>query len=702
MLVLYYFLNLRVFHKASNNLFILVISLIVFAGAGLIKFSPKDLLIIIVVLFVHETGHFLAMKLFKYSDVKMFFLPFIGAAVSGKEQTPYSSKKALVSMAGPLPGLIIGLILVIAYGVTKDKLYLDASWMFIFINAFNLLPLYPMDGGRYFDSILFSRNHIIDVIFKVVTSLLLIGIAVSLQAWILIVIPVGVLLSLRYSYFTAKAARAVRKDLSKDDIASLTLNTEIIRQIRQSLNYNTSAGRKTLKNLSLLVEQTWERIFSIPPGAFKTFLFILVYIVSIGFVGISGITLLFVDAITGSKPSSVFIADLDRDGDNDLAVANRASNNVSVLLNNGDGTFADKVDYGTGDDPRSVFSVDLDGDRGNDLAVANAGTEEKPGNTLSVLLNNGDGTFAPKVDNGVGGNPSSVFSADLDGDGDNDLAVANSGFSLGHTVSMLLNISPGDTVSVLLNNGDGTFAPKMDYGTGDSPSSVFSADLDGDGDNDLAVANWHSFPNSVSVLLNNGDGTFAAKVGYSVEVNPSSVFSVDLDGDRDNDLAVANWNRDNVSVLLNNGDGTFAPKVDYDVGSDPASVLLNNRAGTFAPKVDYSVEVNPSSVFSVDLDGDRDNDLAVANGGSFHWPGNTVSVFLNNGDGTFATNVDYTVGSDPQTVFSVDLDGGDGDNDLAVVNLGSDNVSVLLNNGDGTFAPKRDYGIVPHPFSLGI
>ena len=54
---------------------------------------------------------------------------------------------------------------------------------------------------------------------------------------------------------------------------------------------------------------------------------------------------------------------------------------------------------------------------------------------------------------------------------------------------MLLNISPGDTVSVLLNNGDGTFAPKMDYGTGDSPSSVFSADLDGDGDNDLAVAN---------------------------------------------------------------------------------------------------------------------------------------------------------------------------------------------------------------------
>ncbi len=254
-----------------NNLFILVISLIAFAGAGLIKFSPKELAILIVVLFVHEAGHFLAMKLFKYSDVKMFFLPFIGAAVSGKEQTPNSSKKALVSIAGPLPGLIIGLILVIAYAITKDKLYLDASWMFIWINGFNLLPIYPLDGGRYFDSIIFSRNYVIDVIFKVVTSLLLIGIAVSLEAWILLVMPVVVLLSLRNSYFTSKAARDIRKDLSKDDIASLTLNTEIIRQIRQSLNYNTSVGRKTLKDLSLLVEQTWERIYSIPPLLSKRF-----------------------------------------------------------------------------------------------------------------------------------------------------------------------------------------------------------------------------------------------------------------------------------------------------------------------------------------------------------------------------------------------------------------------------------------------
>ena len=143
----------------------------------------------------------------------------------------------------------------------------------------------------------------------------------------------------------------------------------------------------------------------------------------------------------GDGPSSVFSADLDGDGDNDLAVADRISGNVSVLLNIGDGTFAPRMTYFSGSDPSSVFSADLDGDGDNDLAVAN-GIFSSANSTVSVLLNNGDGTFAPKVGYGVGRQPKSVFSADLDGDGDNDLVVANSLFD--------------NSVSVLLNNGDGT------------------------------------------------------------------------------------------------------------------------------------------------------------------------------------------------------------------------------------------------------
>jgi hypothetical protein len=88
-----------------------------------------------------------------------------------------------------------------------------------------------------------------------------------------------------------------------------------------------------------------------------------------------------------------------------------------------------------------------------------------------------------------------------------------------------------DNVSVLLNNGDGIFAPHSVYPVGDDPSSVFSADLDGDGDLDLATANFAS--DNVSVLLNNGDGTFATHSVYTVGDYPQSVFSADLDGDGD-------------------------------------------------------------------------------------------------------------------------------------------------------------------------
>ncbi len=93
------------------------------------------------------------------------------------------------------------------------------------------------------------------------------------------------------------------------------------------------------------------------------------------------------------------------------------------------------------------------------------------------------------------------------------------------------------------------FYARIDYGAGDEPHSVFAVDLDGDGYNDLAVANWGSA--NVSVLLNNGDGMFQQAVNYGAGNRPWSVFAADLDGDGDNDLAVANEGSDNVSILIN-------------------------------------------------------------------------------------------------------------------------------------------------------
>jgi hypothetical protein len=320
----------------------------------------------------------------------------------------------------------------------------------------------------------------------------------------------------------------------------------------------------------------------------------------------------------------------------------------TLAVYDGSGAFPSQSVYPVGTEPVSVFSADLDGDGDLDLATANFYDDN-----VSVLLNEGDGTFAPHSVYPVGMYPRSVFSADLDGDGDLDLAVAN---------------YYSDNVSVMLNQGNGTFAPHSVYPVGSYPASVFSADFDGDGDLDLASAN--SSDHNVSILLNSGDGTFTPHSVYAVDAIPTSIFSADLDGDGDLDLASANYGTNNVSVLLNNGDGTFAPDSVYTAGS------------------------YPYSVFSADLDGDGDLDLAVANEGAA-----SVSVLPNNGDGTFDPHTAYPVGSYPYSVFSADLD-GDGDLDLAVANYGNDNVSVLLNEGDGTFAPHSVYPAGASPRSV--
>jgi 6-phosphogluconolactonase (cycloisomerase 2 family) len=261
--------------------------------------------------------------------------------------------------------------------------------------------------------------------------------------------------------------------------------------------------------------------------------------------------------------------------------------------------------------------------------------------------------FAPAVNYGAGDRPSSVFCADLDGDTYLDLAVANYNT---------------DNVSILKNNRDGTFKTAVNYGAEDYPSSVFCADLDGDGDLDLVVAN--TFSDSVSILKNNGDGIFESAVNYGADNGPVFVFCADLDEDCDLDLAVVNYNSGDVSILENNGDGTFQSAVNYGAG------------------------YGASSVFCADLDGDADLDLAVAN-----YSSDNVSILKNNGDGTFQTAVNYETGDNPLSVFCADLD-NDTDLDLAVANANSYNVSILKNNGDGTFASPVNYGSGDGPRSV--
>jgi hypothetical protein len=346
---------------------------------------------------------------------------------------------------------------------------------------------------------------------------------------------------------------------------------------------------------------------------------------------------------TGPGPWSVATADLNGDSSPDIVVANVGSyypgNTVSVLLNNGSGTFAPKVDYTTGTQPNSVAAADLNGDSHPDIVVTNQGSD-----TVSVLLNNGNGTFAPKVDYPTGTVPSSVTAVDLNDDSRPDIVVSNAG---------------SDTVSVLLNNGGGTFAPRMDYSTGTRPESVVAADLNGDSHPDIIVANYYNPDNSstVSVLLNNGNGTFAAKVDYPTGIWSISVAAADLNGDSYPDIVVANFSR-------------MSPT---PVGSDTVNVLLNNGNGTFAPKVAYPTGHGPISVATADLNGDSSPDIIVASRYE-----NTVSVQLNDGSGNFAPRVVYSTVRPPSSVTAADLN-GDSRPDIIVTNDESDTVRVLLN-----------------------
>jgi uncharacterized repeat protein (TIGR01451 family) len=335
----------------------------------------------------------------------------------------------------------------------------------------------------------------------------------------------------------------------------------------------------------------------------------------------------------GVEPSCVVMADLNADGRNDLIVANHDhafDNRISVLINNGDGTFAPSVYYDAGDRPYWIATGDIDADGDRDVAVTNFFDT-----TISVFLNNGDGTLAPQVTWEVGLGPGFVVLADLDGDGDLDMAAGN------------IN---DYTVSILLNNGDGTFARQVTYPSGPGPYGIVAADLNNDGPLDLAISNHHD--TTVSILLNNGDGTFAPLTAYPVDEGPVGNDAADLDGDGDLDLAVANTEGfatgTTISVLLNNGDGSFAAHTPYTVPAGP-----------------YTIKI-------ADFNSDGFGDLATSHESGF------ATVFINNADGTFGAPATFTVGANPVGLDVGDLDGNTSP-EVAVTCYAADEVWVLFN-----------------------
>ena len=276
-----------------------VLLLVTIAGSATIGFrgaSGKTLPIILGVLFFHELGHYLAMRVFKYRNVKMFFLPGFGAAVSGRHFNVAGWKRAIISLLGPVPGIWAGAAVGGWAIFSGNDLLAEIALMLMGLNVFNLLPMVPLDGGWFWNSVLFSRTRWLELGFKGFAGLCGIGASAAGLGRIWMYLGIATLVALPAAWLQARTAASLRRRgftpaAGDDDRVPFDTAETIFGEL------DTAAkGKLNAKTLATSALQVFERLNATPPNWLETLGLSAVYFASVvvAVIGLSFVTVFHV------------------------------------------------------------------------------------------------------------------------------------------------------------------------------------------------------------------------------------------------------------------------------------------------------------------------------------------------------------------------------------------------------------------------
>lgn len=227
--------------KVKSSLAVTVFSIVLFVLVFLLFFGNEVNFIVylLIVLIIHELGHFFAMKLFGYENVRMLFIPLMGAFVQGKKQEYSQRQSYIVTLSGPIPGLIIGTVL-FYLGLTYHWYWMvELSSLFILLNIVNLFPLDPLDGGQLFKLFVKRNTELFLMAFALISSLLIIALGWILDSFVIIIF--GFLMSFR--------VRALQKQhLMQKEFSEEKINYEV--------SYRVLSNRDFIRIKEILLNNT--------------------------------------------------------------------------------------------------------------------------------------------------------------------------------------------------------------------------------------------------------------------------------------------------------------------------------------------------------------------------------------------------------------------------------------------------------------